>query len=264
MPLALTGKGIVITRPRHQAESLAGLMAKMGGKPILFPTLEILPVENNQNLLAAFTHLNQYEIAIFVSANAVHHALSLPHPPLSMTIIAIGNGTASALNEYQISADWIPESHHSEGLLALPILNNCHGKKIAIFCGENARPLLSHSLKDRGAVVDELICYRRRCPSIDAELVMKQWQLEPIGLIISTSVESLKNLWQLFKTVDEQWLLSISLLVISPTMAAQAKKFGFRSVIVANGASDQAIGKALIEAKQKTSLLIPSPFQGEG
>ena len=44
----LAGRGIVVTRPAHQAAQLAGMIRDAGGNPILFPVLEILDVADLQ------------------------------------------------------------------------------------------------------------------------------------------------------------------------------------------------------------------------
>lgn len=242
----LSGKTIVITRPLHQAGILAEKIEALGGKALLFPTLEILPAEDNRGLLKAMQSLSSYQILIFVSANAVQYVLPLAAQPFPrLTTLAIGPGTARALEMGHIPVSWVPALHHSEGLLASPLLKNIEGKKIAIFCGENTRPLLKNELIERGAIVDEVVCYRRRCPYVDAREALNQWKIENINLIISTSSESLFNLWQLFAKIDPEWFLGIPLLVISPTLFARAQQWGFRSVVLAEGASDAAICAAL-------------------
>src|SRR5260221_429824 len=48
----LSGRGIVVTRPREHAPALAERIRAAGGDPILFPTIEILPPENPGAVLA--------------------------------------------------------------------------------------------------------------------------------------------------------------------------------------------------------------------
>ena len=67
----LAGRGIVVTRPAHQAAALAELIRVAGGQPILFPVLEILDTENLQPLLEVVGRLEDYQLAIFISPNAV-------------------------------------------------------------------------------------------------------------------------------------------------------------------------------------------------
>ena len=39
---SLAGVGVLVTRPRHQADELAAAIEAEGGQPVLFPALEIL------------------------------------------------------------------------------------------------------------------------------------------------------------------------------------------------------------------------------
>ena len=239
---------VAITRPAHQAEPLAKLITAAGGKTLIFPTIEILPIADNQNLSQAVANLSQYSLIIFLSANAVAAALPLMTQPYPANIVAIGPGTAKALQTYGITTVQLPNTYNSEGILELPLLQNISGKKIAIFCGENPRPLLKAALDQRSAEVDEVICYRRGCPSIDPLPARKQWQDADINLIISTSSESLANLCQLFiNTSTADWLLPIPLLVISPQVAAQARRAGFQSIITVQNPSDSAIFAAICD-----------------
>ncbi len=81
--------------------------------------------------------------------------------------------------------------------------------------------------------------------TINVAQTLMDWQNDGVNLIISTSQESLENLWRLFGNMGGEWLLHTPLLVISPAMATRAEQFGFRSIIVASGASDEAICTAL-------------------
>ena len=40
---ALAGKRVLVTRPRHQAASLAALLRQAGATPLLLPLIEIVP-----------------------------------------------------------------------------------------------------------------------------------------------------------------------------------------------------------------------------
>jgi len=234
---------VLITRPKRQAQHLAALLQSEGEQTIILPTLDIYPPHDLPSLKQTIKQLDQIDIVIFVSANAVHYASKhWPNTaPPTITTMAIGPGTARALTMKGLPVDWIPDSHHSEGLLSLPILQNVRSKKIAIFCGENTRPLLKETLIARGADVIEAVCYRRQCAKINAAEQLAVLQKKKIHVIVSTSPDSLTYLWQIFGTIAAKWLQAIPLLVISPAMVEQAASMGFESVLLASGASDQAV-----------------------
>ena len=240
----LSGLSVLITRPKHQADTLCQCITERGGKTIALPTIAIQPLPPGKNQSMAYC-----DIAIFVSANAAYY--SQFNAVVSNAVIAIGPGTAKALTQKQISVDYIPTHYSTEGLLALPILKDVHHKSIIIFCGENSKPMLKATLQHRGATVESRVCYRRECPIIHS-LEITQIISTKIDIILSTSKESLKNLTTLFddsfaRSAKLSWLSQQRLLVIDDTMADLAKKFGFTNdIIIAPNASDQAILDTLI------------------
>ncbi len=244
----LAGKTILVTRPLHQAQSFVQQIQMLGGKAVVLPTIEILPVNNHPILGSLHQEMGNYQLAIFLSANAVNHALPwLPQPlPSSCSIAAIGPGTAAALEKAGIKVNWIPESHSSEGLLKLPILQSIYKQNILIVCGEKSRDLLKETLITKGANIQEIICYRRQCPVYDVKQKFSELKDAVIDIIISTSGESLTNLFHLLGTYKE-WLQQIPLLVINHSMYTQAKQWGMRKILLTSGASEQAIFATLQE-----------------
>lgn len=243
--LPLSGLKIVVTRPTHQAKKLCQRIETLGGHPLSFPTIAIESLTQTPHFQQILHKINDYDIAIFVSANAVENTAPLWQPPKKpLTIVAIGPGTAQALTHHGIKVDIIPEQFSSEGILALPIFTQLQHKKIIIFCGEDSRPFLRETLTQRGAVVNETICYRRYCPKLNAS--QKQQLLsQQIDYIITTSQESLLNLCALLKS-ELSRIQQIPLVVISPTMHTLASEMGFPQVIIAENATDDAVVQALL------------------
>ena len=77
MTKPLAGIDILVTRPTHQAGELADKIRIAGGNPVLFPVLEILDIPNLHPLLDLIGRLDEFDIAIFISPNAVVKAMSL-------------------------------------------------------------------------------------------------------------------------------------------------------------------------------------------
>ena len=99
----LHGASIVITRPARQAAGLAQQIAVLGGKPVMFPAIVILPPADRSALDRAQRDLAQYDYAIFVSANAVEYGIGDPASwPAHLVALAPGPGTATALAAVQL------------------------------------------------------------------------------------------------------------------------------------------------------------------
>jgi uroporphyrinogen-III synthase len=244
---------ILVTRPEHQSQALVDRLVQAGALPLCVPSIAIQPLEDNSDLLYAAQQLPRTDIVIFTSANAVRYAVPMikKHasvwPPSIMTL-AIGEGTQRCLAEYGWREVITPtETFNSEALLRLPPLQYPHHKQIVIFCGTHPRPLLAKALTQRQAHVHLAFCYERVCPNIDITPLLEQLKHGKVDVIISTSNESLLNLFAMFGS-HKTWLLNIPILVISPRMAATLMTLGYsRQPIVAQTATDSSIMAALTQ-----------------
>ena len=72
------GRGILITRPARQSAGFAQKVVALGGTPVIFPAIAILAPADPEALERAHAALATYDVAIFVSANAVEHGAPDP------------------------------------------------------------------------------------------------------------------------------------------------------------------------------------------
>ena len=180
---SLAGKGIVVTRPVHQAAHLAGLIRAESGNPLLFPVIEIVGLDDTRPLLALIDRLDEFDWAVFVSPNAVMKALSLIHArrtlPARVRFAAVGRGSVRELKLCGVTAVIAPARFDSEALLELPPMQDVTGKRIVIFRGEGGRDFLGDTLTARGAAVEYAACYRRGRPRIDGRRRLRwPWRRE--------------------------------------------------------------------------------------
>ncbi len=251
----LTNCTILLTRPQGQNAPLCEKIKNYGGNCLCLPTIEILPPQNIAAMQAYCRQWHTFDIAIFLSANAARQATPyLSERSQNHTVIAIGPGTAQALTEQQLQVSAIPHHYSSEGLLELDSLQSIKGKKILIFCGENPRPHLKKELQNRGATIKLALCYRRRCPK-ELALPLDALQSQHLDIIVTTSMETLTNLYAMIAEKNRSWLNQQTLLVIKPSMLQWAKQQAeHRNVIVSPDASAEAILNTLINwyTKQKS------------
>lgn len=245
MSETLNGLTVLVTRPREQAEKLAAKITEASGYPIVFPTLEIIPVEPVEGSRQLQNKLNTTEIAVFTSANAVRemisHQLKIPE---QCEIAAIGTSTQQALLDAGFLSDWVPMTEfRSEGLLKLPVFQKIKDKKIIILSGEGGREYLQDVLRDRGAKVEKIAIYKRQCPRGDVSQLEKFFERNGSKIIVSTSVESLNNLLHLSIKVGSPH--EIPLIVVSERMEEAAKTIGFKRVVIAENATNVAILQAI-------------------
>ena len=230
----LSGAGVVVTRPARQAAGLARAIAALGGKPLMFPAIVILRPADEAPLREVQRNLARYDMAIFVSANAVEYGVGDPAAwPAQLLPLAPGPGTAAALAAVGITNVRIPAaSMDSEGLLALPELANVAGRRIVIFRGAGGRELLHTTLEARGAHVEQIECYRRARPATGAAGLIEAWRDGRIDAVTLTSSEGLDNLWAIFDVEARSYLAGTPAFVPHAAIAERASALGLRSIIV--------------------------------
>ena len=235
----LAGLKIVITRPRDQAENLVRAVDRSGGIPVLFPLLEITAVSDTQALNEQVSRLTQFELAIFISPNAVKYGIAsiLTSGPIpdTLRIATVGQGSARALRELGIENVIAPtERFDSEGLLAMPELQNVKGWNVMIFRGDGGRELLGDTLKSRGARVEYATCYIRSKPQQGIDVLLGS---KPDAITV-TSSEALGYLWQMLDVQAKIGLSGTALFVPHPRIAELAKQQGWQNIRLAGSGDD--------------------------
>jgi uroporphyrinogen-III synthase len=240
----LAGQTIVVTRPLAQAGPLAEAITFAGGQALLFPLLEILPATDPTELPQAIARLNTYSLAIFISPNAVDFALpailAAGSWPATLRPAAVGPGTARALAAYGIGNCLLPlERFDSEALLELPELaaNQVHDRPIVIFRGDGGRELLADTLRQRGAEVECISCYRRSGPTSDAALLTQAWQTGQLSALTVSSSEALRHLLDLLDAEGRACLQHTPIFVPHARIAENARALGLEKIILTAAAN---------------------------
>lgn len=253
MPDALSGCGVVITRPIDQAHTLANLILNEGGHPVLFPLLAIAPLEDSSEFQAALEALDTCDWAIFISSNAVQQGMPavlqrFPQLPATLRFCAIGPSTKAELEACGAKHVLTPETRFdSESLLALPEMQSVQGQRIMIFRGVGGRELMAEQLQARGANVRFAECYRRINPQADANDLMRLWQNSQLDAIVVTSSEALRHLVALAGTAD--WLKDTLICVNHPRIGELAQQHGLH-VAVAGAPGDIGMLNCLIQNRR--------------
>lgn len=233
----LAGAGILITRPARQAAGLARRIEALGGRPVIFPAIVILPPAETQPLAAAHAQLAGYDFAVFVSANAVEYGVPDPRRwPAHLVALATGPGTAEALADAGIPGVRIPDTtFDSDGLLALPELASPGGRRVLIFRGDGGREQLGRTLQQRGAHVDYVACYRRARPESGAAGLGEAFAQGRIDAVTITSSEGLDNLWDIVGDAPRAAWRALPTFVPHPRIAASARALGLAAIETAGG-----------------------------
>lgn len=235
----LGGCRVLVTRPPAKAHGLIDGIQRLGGEALCLPLLDIHPL-TPVNL----PDLGQTDLLLFVSASAVEYGLpGLGQLPDSLRLGTIGQATAARLRQAGLEPTLIPSRADSEGMLALPALQDVAGQRIVIVRGHGGRETLASGLRDRGAIVSYLEVYERCCPN---------WQAPDLAVALSadvitvTSNEAVDNLAQLARLPGGEALWSKPLLVFHARIAAHAQELGFTlKPVISENPGDDAMLLAL-------------------
>lgn len=254
LAIPLDGLSVAVTRPQHQAQDLARRIAELGGRVIAFPLLTIAPATDPAALRTSIDRLAGIDLAVFISPNAVNFGMVAIREagglPSGVGIAAVGQGSARALRELGVTDVIAPtERFDSEGLLALPELQQIVGWRVLIFRGDGGRELLGDTLRERGAEVEYVACYQRgKAERSAAELLTAS----PDALTV-TSSEALGHLWQLADGAVRERLAALPLFVQHPRIAAAAQEQGWSEVHLCTSGDDGLLAGLVAWAAQRKS-----------
>jgi uroporphyrinogen-III synthase len=244
---ALTDKTILITRPDGREGNLRRLIEEAGGKVIHYPVIDIQPPPelDIQQLVLLREQLHSFTMAIFISPTAVEQSrIYFPALPEHFTIVSIGSKTTEALKQQNIHVDVEAPDKNTESLLEDPLFQmpKIDGRRILIFRGSGGRALLGDSLIRRGAQVRYVETYQRELPPHPPLDERKAGELDAITI---SSNEGLDNLITLME--DPSLLIDTPLVVPSPRAYTLARQHGFKTIITAENATDEAAITALTD-----------------
>lgn len=235
----------LVVRPAAQANQLVQMLRQLGHAPLCCPLLETRP---GCDLPHLGEMLREADLVIAVSMHAVHFAhhfllqtgQTWPH----IDYFAVGQASADAFAEAGIQA-LCPADPRSEGLLALPALQGVSGRRVLILRGNDGRDLIARTLASRGALVHYCATYERHYPDLDGDALTRHWQAAGLDSLLITSGELLQRLLALVPGPQHPWLYDRLLVVPSPRVAEMAGEAGFTRIVIAQGASNQALVAAL-------------------
>jgi uroporphyrinogen-III synthase len=246
----LFGHTVLVTRPSHQAKQLCTGIEQAGGNVLRCPAIEILPPKDVEQAREQLKQLKDFDLAVFVSVNAVESALVLLAPirlPQKLQLAAVGISTAECLKKHGYENVIHPQKRFdSEGLLQTEGLRDVAGKRVAIIRGTTGRQWLAKQLEAAGAKVAPIPAYRRRLPSDLKKTLQQALQNNDITIISATSNEGLANITKMAGNLRHK-VIRLPLVVLSERNREYALELGYKSeILVAEKASNKAVVEALI------------------
>lgn len=242
---------VLVTRPAGKADNLLAGLDELGifysYQPLI--TTQQVAIKNKDIKL-----LQQADLIIFVSVSAVtclEQQFDLRQ--LQQPLLAVGATTASALQRSCGRPVIAPQEQRSEGVLALPELQQVAQRSVVIVRGNGGRELIKQGLVARGAQVCYVQSYKRVPLPLDGQRLSDQWRQQQIQCIVVTSNEILSLLVKSLPAAAQPWLQQRQWIMVSPRMAETAVQLGIpaANITLAANANDQALLQTISQLRRK-------------
>jgi uroporphyrinogen-III synthase len=239
----LEGRSVVITRSRGQATSFAHALAARGAIPILFPTIEIRPLDDCSELDDAVARLDQYSWIVFTSANTVSavfdrlQTLGRANPPSTLRIAAVGPATGAELVERGAGIDAMPATFR--GAAIADALGRLDNQRVLLPRADIGREETGDALRAAGAVVDEVIAYQTVIPESDRFGLTAL--RAGVDAVTFTSPSTVHNFVSLVGPDSSKLLARSVLACIGPVTAAAVTDLGLGQPLQAHHSTSEGL-----------------------
>ncbi|HTI68501.1 MAG TPA: uroporphyrinogen-III C-methyltransferase [Candidatus Limnocylindria bacterium] len=164
----LFGRRIVVTRTREQASQLSQQLSELGADVLEIPTIKITAPQNLMPLVESITGLGEYDWLIFTSPNGVTAFFDYFFKAYTdlreigpIRIAAVGPTTAAKIKEFHLTVDAVPQRYvATEVISAIAAAETLENLRCLLVRAEVANADLPRLLEEKGAIVDDVACYR--------------------------------------------------------------------------------------------------------
>ncbi len=246
----LFGKRILVTRAREQAGELSLMLRELGAEPIEFPVIRIMPLDDYCALDDALAQ--RYDWMIFTSVNGVnavwHRVQAIGRDArffASASLCAIGPATAELLATHGLRADLVPREYVAEAIVR--DIGDVRGKRILLPHTDIARENLARDLRERGAIVDEIVAYRTITINANdptAEHICAMLEANEIDAITFTSSSTVRGFMNAVESKSQN--LKSKVVCIGPITAQTARDLGLHVDATAQEYTLEGLTQALV------------------
>jgi uroporphyrinogen III methyltransferase / synthase len=236
----LAGVTVAVTRARVQASGLAAQLGRLGARVIEAPAIRIVPLDGPPPNLAG------YDLVCLTSPNGVRllferlmEAGADARALAGARVAAIGPGTAAALREHGVIADVVPEQFLAEGLVEA--LDGVPVQRALIARASEARDVLPHALRERGAEVEVLALYETVPEALSADQLAAVEGAEYITFTSSSTVRFF------LQAAGKEVLGDARLVSIGPVTSATLREHGLKPDVEATRHDVDGVVEALAE-----------------
>lgn len=262
----LQGRKIVVTRPEGEKEGLTRLLSSMGAEVIRFPVIAISPPDRWEATDRVIENLGDFDWIIFTSVNGVRAFLnrirvlkkSINEILAGIQICAIGIKTAEALEEYNCSIDFIPETFRAESIVEGFKRMGFYRGKVVIPRAEEGREILPKELSRMGLEVEVIPVYKVIKPEMDIAGLKNRLTEKGIDVITFTSGSCVRNFIESLGMKEYKILLAgVKIACISPVTGEVVQDFDLEAHIIPERYTVEDLAEAIVLYYRRCSNGLP-------
>jgi uroporphyrinogen III methyltransferase/synthase len=247
----LFGRTVLITRPKHQADSFANELRNLGATVLVQPAIEIVEPPDWAPVDSLIGRLPDFDWIVFSSRNGVDYfirrLLQLGYDARQFgqsRLAAIGPATADALARYHLKSDLQPVDFRAESL-AEALAPYVRGKRVFLAAASRGREVLTELLAAHGAAVEQAVVYESRDVAEPVGEVAAALAAGRIHWTTVTSSAIARSLARLFGAA----LRRTRLAAISPLTADVLAELGYAPAVIAQEYTSGGIIAAILAAE---------------
>lgn len=248
-PLALAGSCVISLRPVGQHGPLRRAAAAHGARVLALSPWTVHALDDDATRQALGAALAA-ECVLFSSPAAVR-AASILQPLVARAgqrWCAVGAGSAAALRRVGIAGVIAPARMDSDGLLALPVLDDVHGRTLGLVTAAAGRDRIAPTLRQRGARVLRANVYARIAIAPSPRAVAALRALQAPAWLLLSSGGALEHVLATLPADAAARLRRARVVAASARLAQLARAQGFAAGVVAASALPRDLVAAAVRA----------------
>jgi uroporphyrinogen-III synthase len=217
----------------QQAGKLSDGLKALGAEPVEVPVLELRPPDSYDPLDQALKKLDSFDWLILTSANTVKtvaarcEMLGIDVSGIKLlSVAAVGSATAEAARKANFRVTLVPESYHSEGVVAA-LGQAASGKRVLLARAKVARDVIPDALTKAGAIMTVVDAYQTALPDGARELLVEAL-LAGLDAATFTSSSSVRNLAEVAREAEMAFpFAGVAGVSIGPVTSATMREQGW-------------------------------------
>jgi uroporphyrinogen III methyltransferase/synthase len=249
----LLGRRILVTRAVNGVGEFSRLLEQQGAEAFPCPVIDLADPEDFAPVDDALSRLEQFDILILTSANAVERFFRRLRQTgrdvrslSGIQVVAVGPKTAQSIEACGVRPDLVPADSRAEGVVAELLRAGVAGMRILYPCAELARPVIPEQLQQAGAEVCAPILYRT-LPTSEGTARLRQALGGGLDAVTFTSSSTVVNLFELADDEQKQVLRRVPLFSIGPETSRTMRRLGLEIAAEAGRSTLEGLAATLVD-----------------